>query len=177
MQAAYIAEVAFRGMDYKPNADTAEIFRQTADALTGRKNGLFLCGKVGNGKTTLLHALQNAMNWLTEKGCYDNGRNSGLVIVSAKSITERNWLDTARTECALGIDDLGCEAVEQQSYGNISTPIINLIEHRYENRLYTVITSNLTAADIKGRYGERVGDRMREQYGIVAFRGEKSFRQ
>lgn len=44
----------------------------------------------------------------------------------------------------LAIDDLGTEPREIIEYGNVLSPIIDLISYRYEHQLPTIITSNLT---------------------------------
>ena len=44
----------------------------------------------------------------------------------------------------LGIDDLGTEPSEVSDYGNVYTPVIDLLTKRYEEQLFTIITTNLT---------------------------------
>ena len=51
----------------------------------------------------------------------------------------------------LGIDDLGTEPSEVLDYGNVYTPVINLLTKRYEEQLLTVITTNLTQKQIRGK--------------------------
>lgn len=43
----------------------------------------------------------------------------------------------------LAIDDLGTEPREIIEYGNVLSPIIDLISYRYEHQLPTIIISNL----------------------------------
>ena len=44
----------------------------------------------------------------------------------------------------LGLDDLGTEPSEVLDYGNVYTPVIDLLTKRYEEQLFTIITTNLT---------------------------------
>ena len=44
----------------------------------------------------------------------------------------------------LGLDDLGTEQSEVLDYGNVYTPVIDLLTKRYEEQLFTIITTNLT---------------------------------
>ena len=44
----------------------------------------------------------------------------------------------------LGFDDLGTEPSEVSDYGNVYTPVIDLLTKRYEEQLFTIITTNLT---------------------------------
>ena len=75
----------------------------------------------------------------------------------------------------VAIDDLGCEPLEIQSYGNIYTPIIDLLTHRYDRQLFTMITTNLTPQEIRPRYGDRIADRLNEMVRNIVFKN-KSFR-
>ena len=54
----------------QPDAGTTQAVAQVARALWpgGKRPGLMLCGTVGNGKTTMLRAIQRACNWLWESG-------------------------------------------------------------------------------------------------------------
>ena len=79
----------------------------------------------------------------------------------------------------LAIDDLGTEPREIIEYGNVLSPIIDLISYRYEHQLPTIITSNLTPQQISEVYGKRIGDRLKETTEIVPFlngsyRGEET---
>lgn len=60
----------------------------------------------------------------------------------------------------LAIDDLGMEYADAK--GSFAALFDGLFNTRYANAMKTVITTNLTAADFKARYGERVADRIRE---------------
>lgn len=140
------------------------------------KFGLLLCGKCGNGKTTVLRALCTLVDILNLKDEYNEDRKPTLV--NAADINDYyndNRFSKLCTSKFLAIDDLGIEACEVQHYGNILQPVVRLLERRYENMLYTVITTNLTPKEISERYGARIQDRFREMLDIVVFKGE-SFR-
>ena len=74
LYASYSAEVIVRGAGggrpMQPDAGTTQAVAQVARALWpgGKRPGLMLCGTVGNGKTTMLRAIQRACNWLWESG-------------------------------------------------------------------------------------------------------------
>ena len=70
----------------------------------------------------------------------------------------------------LGIDDLGKEPAEIVDYGNILSPVVDLIEHRYDRQLFTVITTNLPPEKIREKYGDRIADRFNEMVGRIIFR-------
>ena len=89
----------------------------------------------------------------------------GLTIVDALHIAQlcksnhtKYHLELAQNEM-LAIDDLGTEPVEVMDYGNIITPVINLLTKRYEAHLFTIVTTNLDPKEIHKRYGDRIADR------------------
>ena len=51
-------------------------------------------------------------------------------------------------------------------FGNMTAPMRDLLEIRYDRSLPTLISTNMTPADITKRYG----DRMREVMEVVRFR-------
>ena len=62
----------------------------------------------------------------------------------------------------LGIDDLGTEPMEVLAYGNVYTPVIDLLTKRYDEQLFTFITTNLTPQKIREHYKDRIADRLNE---------------
>ena len=58
----------------------------------------------------------------------------------------------------LVIDDMGAE------YGTdwVVNKVDSIITHRYNELLPTIITTNLTKEEMKGRYMERVYDRLKQ---------------
>lgn len=58
------------------------------------------------------------------------------------------------------IDDLGFEYLDKNGF--YLSLLDEVVDTRYAQRLKTVMTTNLTAADFKARYGERIADRIRE---------------
>ena len=69
----------------------------------------------------------------------------------------------------LGIDDMGKEPAEIMNYGTIMNPVIDLLEQRYRRQVFTAITTNLTAKEIKNKYGTRVSDRFKEMLEVIVF--------
>jgi DNA replication protein DnaC len=84
-------------------------------------------------------------------------------------------LHAFQDEKLMFIDDLGAERKEIQEYGNVLTPMVDLLEHRYSRRLFTVVTTNLDASQLGEKYGARLRDRFREMFIVVPF-SNKSFR-
>jgi DNA replication protein DnaC len=179
---AYAVEVARRGMGLRPDADTRLHLRRMAEALTADhpRGGLFLCGPCGNGKTTSLLALQRVIATLASVSAFDEAypeaRGSfsfGLRIVDARDVLsmarDARHMGLLRTETLLALEDLGREATEVMDFGNVLSPVVELLEYRYARQLFTVITTNLSPEDFSRKYGERIADRMREMMTRIVF--------
>lgn len=135
--------------------------------------GILLCGGCGNGKSTMLKAFQQLLNTLHIPKPYNEG-TYGIRIVDAKYIAYlcKNNYEAYRKLInvdMLGIDDLGTEPSEVLDYGNIYTPVIDQLTKRYEEQLFTIITTNLTPQQIRGHYGDRIADRLNEMVKKIVF--------
>lgn len=173
--AATIAEVEFRHRSFYENNDNKAQLRQMADWLTSgsSKFGILLCGGCGNGKSTLLKAFQQLLNYLAIP-MYDGQGNYGIQITDAKFVAH-----LARTDYSaflrlshkdmLGVDDLGTEPQEVMDFGNVVTPVIDLLTKRYDEQLFTIITTNLTPKQIRDHYGDRIADRLNEMVEKIVF--------
>ena len=80
-----------------------------------------------------------------------------------------------KTTELLHIDDVGTEPASVKVWGNEVSPLVEILYSRYDNLLYTVITSNLSDEDILPRYGVRIADRFREMFDFLSF-DNKSYR-
>lgn len=176
--ACYVAEVRFRNRQFIFNEDFSNQLQAVAAWLIDPKSKpwLILCGKCGNGKTTMAKALRQFYNLHRVKDPIDNS-TMGLVIVNSKEITEacrsdfKTFLNFSHKPM-LAIDDLGIEPRELLVFGNVCTPIVDLITDRYEQQRVTHITTNLTPGQIREHYGDRIADRLNEMACKIIFRNE-----
>lgn len=174
--AAYMAEVEYRHRDFVCSGEMQDQLSKMAHWLTtdSSKFGILLCGECGNGKSTMLKAFQQVLNYLKIPSQSDN-RSIGIQIVEAKYIDHLCRKDypaflSLSGSNMLGIDDLGTESKEVMDFGNIFTPVIDLLTKRYEEQLFTIITTNLTPPQIREHYGERVADRLNEMVEKIIYR-------
>lgn len=79
-------------------------------------------------------------------GIYEEGAVAALALAKCK---------------ALVIDELGGEFMDRK--GLYISLLEWLLNRRYESGGYTVITSNLSMEDFRGRYGERIEDRFKHR--------------
>lgn len=193
MLTAYEIEVNRRGLQFINDEDTRKNIRLMCEYLTSDsyKSGLILCGTCGNGKTTLVFTIRAMINALQDRGYFDflkqQNFHVGLWIVDARDIViaAKREIDTKIGDSTfkemkkynmLAIEDLGKEPAEYQSYGNTLSPITELIEHRYSQQLFTIITTNLTGKQIREHYGARIADRFNEMLFVIPFT-RQSFRR
>ncbi|MGL5979424.1 MAG: hypothetical protein ACRCZY_00815 [Phocaeicola sp.] len=173
--AAIMAEVESRHRIFESTEELHVNIQKMAHWLSDEKakNGMYLCGSCGNGKTTFIKAFQHLVNRFEVHDTYHHN-TFGMRIITAKEIIDlyknnhNTWLNLANSPM-LAIDDLGCEATEVLDFGNVSYPIIDLLSIRYEERLFTIITSNLDPPEIRTKYGDRIADRMNEMLERIAF--------
>jgi DNA replication protein DnaC len=105
---------------------------------------------------------------------HDGQGNYGIQITDAKFVAH-----LARTDYSaflrlshkdmLGVDDLGTEPQEVMDFGNVVTPVIDLLTKRYDEQLFTIITTNLTPKQIRDHYGDRIADRLNEMVEKIVF--------
>ena len=176
--AAYQAEVERRHKVFERNEHFDAQLNLIANYLTGRskKFGLMFCGLCGNGKTTWAKALQLLVSGLNLKNPINN-LYYVFPLCNAKDLALRSkgnyndWRNVMRYQLMI-VDDLGTEPREVMEFGNIYTPLIDLITTRYEEQLYTIFTTNLTPAQLEEKYGKRIVDRLNEMVEKVVFENE-----
>lgn len=177
LYSAYKVEVERRGRTLQMDDDTTRIIAEVARHLTGPSpNGLLFCGTTGNGKTTLVMAIQNAVAWLRAHGMLPSELMQ-YDLDTVRMVEARHVAATYKVEKArlmrigvLAIDDVGTEPAEVIDYGNVMEPITELIEARYARGLFTIVTTNLTGGELRQRYGVRMVDRMNEMMHVVVFK-------
>lgn len=176
--AAYQAEVERRHKVFERNEHFDEQLNLIANYLTGesKKFGLMFCGLCGNGKTTWAKALQLLVSGLNLKNPINN-LYYVFPLWNAKDLAMRSkgnyndWRNVMRYQFMI-VDDLGTEPREVMEFGNVYTPLIDLITTRYEEQLFTIFTTNLTPAQLEEKYGKRIVDRLNEMIGKVVFENE-----
>ena len=174
--AAMMAEVEYRHRIFCSNEYLEKQLCEMAHWLTSPSShfGILLCGGCGNGKSTMLKAFQQLLNSLHIPKP-DDDSTYGIQIVDAKYIAYlcKNNYESYRKLISvnmLGIDDLGTEPSEVMDYGNVYTPVIDLLTKRYEEQRFTIITTNLTPQQIREHYGDRIADRLNEMVEKIVFK-------
>lgn len=182
LTAAYRYEVQSRQRPFILDENTESNLIKLAEYLTQPipKFGIMCCGTCGNGKTTLMYAFQRVVNYLQSRRHFtfldnDNTRfRAGMQIFHAKEIvqTAKDYkaFEELRDRPMLAVDDMGTEPTEILDYGNLLSPVVDLIEHRYNRQLFTFITTNLVGKQIRDKYGDRIADRFNEMLHVIVFK-------
>lgn len=173
-----------------------------AEWLTGdHKMGLLLYGGVGNGKSTLVNAISESLfaieramrSW--EKDIANQANRNLETKCPARSVitssapamfssieiarlaeASSKGLDHVKNAAFLILDDIGCEPSSVKVYGNEISPVSDILYHRYDKQLPTILTSNLDKAGLKEFYGPRIADRLEEMCDCIGF-NNKSYRK
>ena len=181
LMAAYRTEVESRGMECEIPKEVSDYLWSIAETMTTKstKCGILLCGNCGNGKTTTMHAFMSVCKYLEDarrrtlmqKGEIPKGivLNSTSARRLAQVAKEEVAMNEARLTHVLCIDDIGLEPTEVLDFGNAINPVIEIMEHRYRQQLFTFITTNLTPKQIREKYGDRIADRFNETMKCIVY--------
>ena len=177
IEAAVQAEIELRRRTYEDVPELHEHIKKIAELFTSPtyKFGIMLCGGVGNGKSTMMKALQSLLIQLDIRITHNTSFETlGMKIISAKELGRQIRADPKNSLryqelTMLGIDDLGEEEATMMDYGNRVTPVIDLLSYRYDQMLFTMVTTNLTPKQIRSTYGDRIADRFNEMMLIIPY--------
>lgn len=130
---------------------------------------LIIFGKYGVGKTHLAASIiHEAIK-----------HNSNAVLVTAPSLSIGNIDDIRerfrriRDVDLMAIDDFSSET----SHKMVAQEIFELINYRYESEKGMVMTTNLTAKELKDSLGDRIFDRVQERTVMVEISDVESYRK
>lgn len=165
--------------------------------VENKKPWLILYGGIGNGKTTMARTIRdtydNIQTQAKEKlknlyllSAEDRRINDRLAalptpeIISAVEIATLAASDPesyakVKRKPILIIDDMGIEALKVMHYGTEINPVAELLYHRYDQRMLTIITTNKDLQQLCSDYGERLADRFKEVAARIGFTA-KSYR-
>lgn len=133
--------------------------------------GLLLKGSVGTMKTTLAVAVLQKHIALGGSGLFItmSGLLDSIFTLKARSLEEwAKFEQQIRETPLLVLDDLGAEHTE----GWVLTKVDAVIAERYNRCRPVIITTNLTADQLRGIYAERVIDRLRSTMRVINFSGQ-----
>lgn len=136
------------------------------------RNSLLITGTYGTGKTHLASAIAND---LIDKGVFVKfGTWEGILNQIREGFdTDTNVVRKFKSAQLLIIDDYGKDKSSEWN----DAILFEIINHRYEANLPTVITTNLSGRDLMNRVGQAVYSRMSETFRGVKMIGEDQRRK
>jgi DNA replication protein DnaC len=179
----YATFVRVAGCDYQPSPEVSAAIRSCASWLKNGRPGLVISGTVGTGKTIMVKAIAALIEHYDR--LYRTGNlHANVTVHSAADICEKAASKDSDVVAGLAvdlkkryviIDDLGVEPMKVKNWGTDVNPIVDALYRRYSERKVTIISTNLNKEAMLNRYGERLSDRLKEQYSLVTM-AFKSFR-
>ena len=143
-----------------------------ADNFAAKRGNLLLIGTTGTGKTHISTAIAKAIISQGFDVLYDSVQN---IVNDFERDKFRSGYNSEQTsdkynECdLLIIDDLGAEFVTQFSV----SALYNLINTRQNKGLSTIISTNLSASELAGKYEGRIYSRIiGADYTVLRFEGD-----
>lgn len=165
----------------------ADIIAKVKDFANCKRGFLVLLGDYGIGKSHLACGLMRRyleyyklQDDVEVHVCSGNSwmiKQSSLLLALRDTYTDRkakNPVVQAQSADLLVLDEVGVSAG-----GRDEAPMIHeILSHRYEQRLPTVMTSNLSWPDFQHAVGERMADRLNEcAFAVVSIGGESCRQQ
>ena len=136
------------------------------DWYLGGKSNVVMTGRAGRGKSHLAYSIVRGLSDETKKLGLMVNVTDLLAEIKRDFSQEAFWLDKLKEVDYLVLDDLGAEKISDWS-NSIIYSLLN-------KRTNTIITTNLSAVEIKKAYGERITSRILKgcsQDHIMAFDG------
>lgn len=157
------AGITFDGFSKRPGSEKALTtcinYAREFPSVQSRGIGMFLYGPTGSGKTHLAAAIANsilrrgaAVKWWNVTGLYNAIRESF-------GKPDEGIISGCKTAGLLILDDLGAEKPTEWT----AATMYDIVNSRIDNVLPTIITSNLTLADLAKTADARLISRLSEK--------------
>jgi DNA replication protein DnaC len=137
------------------------------------QKGIMLIGKYGTGKTLIMQAMAEMYRTVVSQS---NLYHPMITFIKSTALIEELKNDSISnySKRPLIIDEFGREPKQIMHYGNWISPLIELLNERYDNGAWTHGTSNFTYQTLKSddMYGEMTGDRIKAMFNFIELKGE-----
>lgn len=135
--------------------------------------GLAIVGSYGCGKTLIMTAYTEMLNYLIVKYMLQQPLYRQIT-ASYFAINYSAALFAEYSSGPLFIDEFGRESKRGKVYGTEVTPIIDLLFERHRKGAITHITSNFLLKTLSEdeMYGKMLGDRFREMFNFIKLDGD-----
>jgi len=150
--------------DYKILHDGHKIALKACREL---KHDAIMTGNIGTGKSMLANCIA------TQRDKYPKTVITTLARISREfrssfnngEFTEQELMDMISKTDLLVVDEIGVSKIGDFEYRYLN----EIIDNRYDNKLPTIIISNLTVDELKVAIGDRLIDRLKEDGVQISF--------
>ncbi|GHV33112.1 hypothetical protein FACS1894177_09540 [Bacteroidia bacterium] len=137
------------------------------------QKGIMLVGKYGSGKTLIMQAMVEMYNTVIHTLHIQYPLLKFIKSSELLEILKEKPLKSF-SRLPLVIDEFGREPKQVMDFGNLKSPIIELLCERYDNGTWTHGTSNFTLETLssENQYGKMTGDRIKSMFNFIELKGE-----
>jgi DNA replication protein DnaC len=158
----------------EPVIEQLYLYLKMDDRFSGdMQKGIMLVGKYGSGKTLIMQAIVEMYNTVIHTL---HIQRPLLKFVKSSELLEalKEKPVKAYSKMPLVIDEFGREPKQIMDFGNLRSPIIELLCERYDNGTWTHGTSNFTIETLcsENQYGKMTGDRIKSMFNFIELKGE-----
>lgn len=151
--------------------DVPKEIQEAVYAMPKTKKGIYIHGEIGSGKSHIAWAIKKQVTgprvvfWnvpdLMQEIRNDMDRTAYDKMRPEEKLTENS------TRFLLILDDIGAEKATEF----VAEKLYRIINHRYNEMIPTVFTSNLTLGELAEQIGERCASRIAEMCEIINLTG------
>jgi len=153
--------------------DVRDDLRSLFEGMRESRKGIYIWGGVGSGKTHTLYALLNETPKIHK--VVSMIRNTTELLRDIRMDFDRPWDMKKKEEETimsfrgiLFIDDIGAEKMTEW----VAETFYLILNHRYNDELPTIFTSNLSPAELSEKLGDRIASRIVGSCDVVKLDGE-----
>lgn len=145
------------------NKHNIAVYKKAKETVESETSNFLLTGNTGSGKTYLITACANLATQLNRSALFYTAYDLNSAFLEAHLSdyqAKQAILDILTDVDVLAIDDLGTEI----TYKNVTAEyLFAIINERISNKKQTFVSTNLSLADIRERYDERIFSRLVDQ--------------
>ena len=158
--------------------DVHENVKACFDKIRETRRGIYIHGSVGTGKTHIAYSLHNYYTKERKVGDEVHKIHRGIFINASELFSEMKkdfdrkdkehpMEELVQSRKLLFIDDIGAEKLSEW----VISEFYLLLNHRYNEMLPTIFTSNLSPDELSERLGERITSRIIGMCDVVRLEG------
>ena len=136
------------------------------------QKGIMLMGKYGCGKTIILESIVGMYNTIISELFIQKPLFKFIKSINLLEDLKQNSIQP-HSKRPLVIDELGREPKQIMDFGNLRSPMIELLCERHDTGAWTHGTTNFTLETLsaENQYGRMTGDRLKSMFNFIELKG------